>query len=76
MSELLPGCGAVTIEVDFQDGVLAACAEMPRVINPGGGVIVGVRVIQVGIPGLVNAGVAGRRLQLGRGLALDILRVP
>ena len=70
-SEFLPGGHAVSIEVGSQGRIFAGRAKVPEIIAPGRGVVVGVGIVQVGIPTAVYAGVAGGRLQFGRGHTLD-----
>jgi hypothetical protein len=70
-AELPPGCIAVAIQVHLQDWVLAAGTEVPELVNARGVVEIPVGVIQVNVPSTVDSGVAGRRFQLGRGLAFS-----
>ena len=61
-AELQAGRRAIQVEVHLQPRVLRRRAEVP-------GVVVAARAVHAHVPGGVDAGVAGGRLQLGGGVA-------
>ena len=70
VAELLPSGYAVPVEIRLERGVFVGRAEVPEVVYAGSGVVIAVRVVKVGAPGGVYAGVVGGRLQFGGGFAL------
>ena len=75
-SEFPPSCYTIAIKVDFQNGILDRCTEVPNVISPCSKVEIQVIVIQVDVPLAVYARVSGWRLELGGCLALYARGIP